>query len=182
MAAISALMYLVNCTKPDIAFAINLLARFSAKPTKRHRNGVKHILRYLKGTEDLGLFYKVGEDSNIKGYVDAGYLSDPHKGKSQIGYVFLQQETTVCWKSTKHGLIATSSNHSEIIAVHEASRKCVWLRLVDGFIKGSCGFPNVLESPTMIYEDNVACIAQIKVGYIKGDQIKHILPKFFFHP
>ena len=69
----------------DIAFAVNLLARFSAKPTKRHWNGVKHILQYIKGIEDLGLFYKVGEDNNIKGYVDAGNLSDLHKGKSQIG-------------------------------------------------------------------------------------------------
>jgi hypothetical protein len=66
LAAISALMYLANCTRPDIAFVVNLLARFSAKPTKRHWNGVKHILRYLKGTKDLGLFYKAGEDSNIK--------------------------------------------------------------------------------------------------------------------
>ena len=50
---------------------------------------------------------------------------------------------------------------------------------MDGFIKASCGFPNVPDSPTMIYEDNAACIAQIKAGYIKGDRIKHILPKFF---
>jgi len=69
---------------------------------------------------------------------------------------------------------------SKFIALHEASRECVWLRLVDGFIKGSCGFSDVPESPTMIYEDNAACIAQIKAGYIKGDRIKHILPKFFF--
>ena len=63
------------------------------------------------GTKDLGLFYKVGIDSNIKGYLDAGYLSNPHKGKSQIGYVFLRQGATISWKSTKQGLAATSSNH-----------------------------------------------------------------------
>ena len=108
--------------------------------TKQHWNGVKHILRYLKGIEDLGLFYKAGDDSNIKGHVDAYYLFDPHKGKSQTYYVFLRQGATISWKSTKHNLTTTSSNHSEIIALHEASRECVWLRLVDGFIKGSCGF------------------------------------------
>ena len=95
LAAINALMYLANCTRPDIALAVNLLARFSAKPTKRHWNGVKHILRFLKGTEDLELFYKVGEDSDIKGYVDACYLSDPHKRKSQTCYVFLRQGATI---------------------------------------------------------------------------------------
>ena len=45
--AISALMYLAQCTRPDIAFFVNLLARFSSEPTRRHWNGVKHIFRYL---------------------------------------------------------------------------------------------------------------------------------------
>jgi len=57
LSAIGALMYLTNSTRPDIAFAVNLLARHSAEPTKRHWVGVKTILRYLNGTRDLGLFY-----------------------------------------------------------------------------------------------------------------------------
>ena len=36
------------------------------------------------------------------------------------------------------------------------------------------------EIPTVLYEDNTACIAQLKGGYIKGDRTKHISPKFFF--
>ena len=36
------------------------------------------------------------------------------------------------------------------------------------------------DAPTIMYEDNAACIAQLKDGYIKGDRMKHILPKFFF--
>ena len=58
LSAIGALMYLANCTRPDIAFAVNLLARYSADPTRRHWVGVKTILRYLKGTQDLGLFFR----------------------------------------------------------------------------------------------------------------------------
>ena len=50
-------MYLANCTRPDIAFSVNLLAKYSSKPTLRHWNGVKHLLRYLRGTSDMGLFY-----------------------------------------------------------------------------------------------------------------------------
>lgn len=56
--AIGALMYLSNQTCPDIAFAVNLLARYSTKPTKPHWNGIKQIFRYLQGTRDLGLFLK----------------------------------------------------------------------------------------------------------------------------
>ena len=53
LSAIGALMYLANCTRPDIAFAVNLLARHSAAPTKRHWTGVKYILKYVNGTHDL---------------------------------------------------------------------------------------------------------------------------------
>jgi hypothetical protein len=50
-------MYLANNTRPDITFAVNLLARYSAAPFMRHWNEVKDVLRYLQGTSDLGLFY-----------------------------------------------------------------------------------------------------------------------------
>jgi hypothetical protein len=43
---------------------------------------MKDVLRYLQGTPDLGLFYKKYQDLSLIGYVDAGYLSDPHNGKS----------------------------------------------------------------------------------------------------
>jgi hypothetical protein len=48
LSLIGALMYLANSTRPDIAFAVNLLARHSAAPTKCHWIGGEHILRYLK--------------------------------------------------------------------------------------------------------------------------------------
>ena len=57
LSAIGALLYLAQCTRPDIAFSVNLLARFSSAPTQRHWTGVKNIFRYLKGTIDLGLFF-----------------------------------------------------------------------------------------------------------------------------
>ena len=82
LSAIGALMYLANYTRPDIAFAVNLLARYSFAPTRRHWNGIKHILRYLRGTTDLGLFYPNWSKPQLVGYADVGYLSDPHKGRS----------------------------------------------------------------------------------------------------
>ena len=46
-------------------------------------------------------------------------------------------------------------------------------------IQEECGLQNIKVNPTLLYEDNAACIAQIKEGYIKGDRTKHIAPKFF---
>ncbi|KAL0325286.1 UNVERIFIED_CONTAM: Retrovirus-related Pol polyprotein from transposon TNT 1-94 [Sesamum radiatum] len=122
LSAIGALMYLANNTRPDIAFSVNLLARYSSTPTKRHWNGVKHILRYLRGTSDMGLYFERHENAkatNLVGYSDAGYLSDSHKTISQSGYVFMYGGTAISWRSTKQTLVATSSNHAELIALYE---------------------------------------------------------------
>jgi hypothetical protein len=180
LSAIGALMYLANTTRPDIAFSVNVLARYSSAPTRRHWNGIKHILRYIKGTIDMGLFYSNTSRPDLIGYADAGYLSDPHKARSQTGYLFTYGGTAISWRSTKQTLTATSSNHAEIIAIHEASRECVWLRSMTHLIREKCGFINNSNKATVLFEDNAACIAQLKEGFIKGDRTKHISPKFFF--
>ncbi|KAL0291394.1 UNVERIFIED_CONTAM: Retrovirus-related Pol polyprotein from transposon TNT 1-94 [Sesamum calycinum] len=182
LSAIGALMYLADNTRPDIAFSVNLLARYNSTQTKRHWNGVKHILRYLRGTSDMGLYFERHENAkanNLVGYSDAGYLSDPHKTISQFGYVFMYGGTAISWRSTKQTLVATSSNHAELIALYVAGHECVWLRSLIHYVCESCELEPIEKSPTVIYEDNAACIAQIKETYIKGDRTKHISPKFF---
>jgi len=111
LSAIGALMYLANCTRPNIAFSVNLLARYSSTPTRRHWNGVKHVLRYLCGTTDIVLFYPRGSNSQLVGYADASFLSNPHKGRSQTGYLFTCGSTAISWRSVKQTVVATSSNH-----------------------------------------------------------------------
>ena len=179
LSAIGALMFLANQTRPDISFAVNLLARHSAQPTIRHWNGIKRIMRYLQGTIDMGLYFPNNTDKTLVGYADAGYLSDPDDAKSQTGYVFLHGSTAISWKSTKQTLTCTSSNHAEIIALYEASRECIWLRRIIDHINTNCGL-SALTEPTVLFEDNHACVEQISKGFIKGDRIKHIAPKFFF--
>jgi hypothetical protein len=183
--AIGALQYLANCSRPDIAFATSVLARYTSEPTKRHWIGIKRVLRYLAGTVNHGLFYRKEKNNvtlntnDIEGYADAGYLSDPHKGRSQTGYAFVYSEAAISWRSTKQTLVATSTNQAEIIALYEASRECVWIRQFLTFIRASLGVRSPL-TPTTIHEDNRACVAQVQRGYIKNDRTKHIDPKFFF--
>ena len=94
-------------------------------------------------------------------------------------YMFTNENTTISWRSTKQTLVATSSNHSEILALHEASHECYWLRSMIHHIWNSCGLPSKTDNPTIIHEDNAACVAQMKERFIKGDKTKHISPKFF---
>jgi hypothetical protein len=112
------------------------------------------------------------------GYADAGYKSDEISGKSQTGYIFLKNNAPISWKSVKQTVTATSTNHSEIIAFHEATREAVWLRQMNKIITEQCGFSQD-SKPTVIYEDNAACVAQVGAGFIKSDRTKHISPEIF---
>ncbi|KAM3398701.1 secreted RxLR effector protein like [Capsicum galapagoense] len=161
-------MYLANTTRP-ITFSVNLLARYISAPTMRHQNGIKH----------MSLFYSKDCGADLIGHADDGYLFDSHKTQSQIGYVFICGGTAISWRYTKQSIVATSSNHAEIIAIHEASRECVWLRSMIHIIreKYSVKYDNL---PIILYRDNSAYIAHLKGGFINGDRTKHILPKLFY--
>ena len=166
--AIGTLMYLVNCTRPDLCFAVNLLSRYNKNPTMRHWKGIKQILRYLKGTSDVGLYYSISDEkmnymknsiqklqnykgnpdqlfkniladlwykTDLTGYADAGFHSDPgDNGKSQTGYCFLRCGAAISWRSQKQKVVATSACHSEIIALHEATRQCNALHMLENTI------------------------------------------------
>ena len=88
--------------------------------------------------------------------------------------------TAISWRSIQQIMVATSSNHSEIPAIHETSYECVWLRSLIQHIQEICGLTSIRSNATVLHEDNVACIAQIKEGFIKGDRTKHISHKFFY--
>ncbi|KAM1683261.1 hypothetical protein ACFX14_034437 [Malus domestica] len=178
--------------EPEVPYlsAIGTLL-YSNAPTCRHWNGVKDIFHYLKGTTNLGLFYICKSpsvaapydsriDYRLVGYTDVGYLSDPQRTRSQTGYVFTIGDIAISWRSTKQMLVVTSSNHVEILALHEALHKCFWLREVMEHIRSTSGVTSVVDLLTMIFEDNAACIEQLKKGYIKGDNTNHIAPKFFY--
>ena len=180
LSAIGALMYLANYTRPDIAFAVNLLARYNSVPTWRHWNGIKYILRYLHGITDFRLFYLNWSKLQLVRYPDAGYLFDLHKGRSQTWYLFIYGNTAILWRYVKQTIFATSSNHVEIITIHEASRECVWLRSVIQHICEKYGLSSIKNSPMILYKDNATCISQIRGSYIKGDRTKHITPKFSY--
>ena len=89
LSTIGALMYLTNNTQPDMAFAVNLLARFCSYPTRRHWNGIKHVLQYLRGSIGRDSFYSNESRPQLIGYADAGFLFGPHKGRSQTDILFI---------------------------------------------------------------------------------------------
>ena len=73
----------------------------------------------------MGLFYSRESKQQLLGYADAGYLSNPHKGRSQTRYVFNYNGTAISWRFIKQTMVTTSSNHLEILTIHEASCECI---------------------------------------------------------
>ena len=63
-------MYLTNA-KLDIYFAVNTLSQYLVQPRRVHQIDAKHVMRYLKGTIDFGLYYDGNHDYKLYGYTDA---------------------------------------------------------------------------------------------------------------
>ncbi len=98
---IGSLMYLSICTRPDITYSVSNLARFSQHPTREHWTGVKRLLRYLKGTADLGILYTREKSGELRGFTDADWGEDQDSRRSTSGCVFLRARGAVSWKSRK---------------------------------------------------------------------------------
>lgn len=124
---IGSLMYLAICTRPDIAHAINYLSQFNTKYDSTHWSAAKRVLRYLKGTPELGLTYqKTGKPAC--GYVDADWANCITDRKSFTGYAFTLSGCPISWASRKQKTAALSSVEAEYMALTEAAKEAAYLK------------------------------------------------------
>ena len=80
-------MYLTN-TRPDICFALNTLSQYLVQPRRVHLVTAKHVMRYLKGTIDFGLYYDGSHEYRLYGYKDADWDGSILDRKSTLGRCF----------------------------------------------------------------------------------------------
>ena len=97
---IGSLMYLMNITRSDIAYAISKLSRYTSNPGEDHWKAIIRVLRYLRFTRDHGLNF-TRYPVVLEGICDAGRITDTKDSKSTSGYVFTLGGAAVSWKSTK---------------------------------------------------------------------------------
>ncbi|KAF2306960.1 hypothetical protein GH714_022798 [Hevea brasiliensis] len=98
---IGSLRYLVN-TRPDLAYSVGVVSRYMESPTTSHMNAVKQILRYVKGTLDLGIVYKKNQECEaLIGYSDSDLGGDTDDRKSTTGILFFLGESPITWVSQK---------------------------------------------------------------------------------
>ncbi|GKE87727.1 retrotransposon protein, putative, ty1-copia subclass, partial [Tanacetum coccineum] len=97
--AVVSIMYVVRCTRPDVAFAQNITSRFQQNPA----------------------------ELQVKCYCDAGFETDRDDTKSQTGYVFVLNGGAVVWKSSKQSTTAQHATEVEYIVASEAAKEAVWI-------------------------------------------------------
>ncbi|XP_071728192.1 secreted RxLR effector protein 161-like [Rutidosis leptorrhynchoides] len=126
--AVGSIMYVMVCTRPDIAQAVSVVSRYIDRLGKVHWQAVQWILRYLKGTTDIGLVFDSGGNTNVTGYVDSDYAGDLDRRRSQTGYVFTLGRCAISWKATLQSTVALSTTEAEYITMTEGVKEAKWLR------------------------------------------------------
>ena len=150
--AVGSLLYLSVATRPDITYALSNTAKFSSHPTAKHWTGVKRIMRYLKGTTNLGLFYSKEKSSKCVGYSDSDWGGDLDDRKSTSGYFFQIGCGSVSWRSKKQSCVALSTAEAEYMALVSAGQEAVWMRLLISQLYGSS------MKEIIVFEDNQSVI------------------------
>jgi len=163
---IGSLMYLMLCTRPDIAFAVGALSRYSSLPRTTHLTAAQHLLRYVKKTTHLGLTLGPFRTKALRPilYSDADWAGDLATRKSTGGYVCVLTEkdtqgepilSAVSWSSKRQQTVALSSTEAEYMALTQATKEAIW---VSRFLAELQGISENAES-TRIYVDNQGSIA-----------------------
>ena len=118
------LMYVVICTRPDIAHAVGVVSRYMVIPGKEHWEVVKWILRYLRGKSSTSLSFGKG-NVTLQGFVDVDLGGDVDSSKSTSGYIYTIGGTAVSWMSRLQKCVSLSSNEAEYVAIAEAGKEMI---------------------------------------------------------
>jgi hypothetical protein len=124
-ALVGSLLYLAMCTRPDIAHAVGMLSRFVSDPRTVHWQAAKSVLRYLSGTQNLGLLYDDRTQQFI-GYTDSDFAGDVTQRKSTGGFVFMFGGAAVAWSSKLQSIVATSTCEAELVAAARAVKEALY--------------------------------------------------------
>ncbi|CAI7926191.1 unnamed protein product [Closterium sp. NIES-53] len=167
-------MYLMMCTKPDLAYPLSLLARYVApgRHRKVHWDDAKRVLRYLCNTSGTGLMLGGRGPVVLTGHADASWVDDSATQRLSEGYTFSLGSGSVSWRSTCSSSVLSSSCEAEIYAGAMATHELRWLT----YLLTDLG--EQPRSSPVLYVDNKAMIAFCQEHRLEH-RIKHIALRFF---
>eukprot|EP00798_Chlamydomonas_sp_ICE-L_P010138 gene10138-biopygen7310 len=135
---IGSFIYLSTCTRPDIAFAVSTLSRFSANPTEAHWKAAKRLLIYLRDHRYLGICYKSGAGSELTVFSDSSFGECKLSRRSQTGVAILSAGSLISWSSKRQITPAVSTGEAEYQALATTAREVIWLK----YLRADIGFPS----------------------------------------
>ncbi|CAI7769572.1 unnamed protein product [Closterium sp. NIES-54] len=126
---VGCLIYLMTCTRPDLAYPLSLLARYVAPERHRkvHWDAAKRVLRYLCSTSGIGLVLGGPARVVLTGHADASWVDDLATQRSSQGYTFSLGSDSVSWRSTRSSSVLSSSCEAEIYTGSMAAQELRWL-------------------------------------------------------
>jgi hypothetical protein len=158
--ALGELNYLVSWTRPDIAFAVSALSKYCSNPSPQHFAALRHVYRYLRGTQDHGVTYtgagNIDALPTLTIYSDADFAACKDDRRSVTGYSVHLCGAAVSWLSTRQDTTAQSTVEAEYMSSAEAVKEAIWWR---AYLRG---MGHELRSPTVLYSDNQGSIALSK--------------------
>ncbi|CAI7907518.1 unnamed protein product, partial [Closterium sp. NIES-54] len=171
---VGCLMYLMTCTRPDLAYPLGLLARYVARGRHRkvHTDAAKRVLRYLCSTSGMGLVLGGRGGVVLTGHSDASWVDDQATQRSSQGYTFSLGSGSVSWRSTRSSSVLGSSCEAEIYATAMAAQELRWLT----YLLTDLG--ERPRSPPVLYVDNKAAIALCQEHRLEH-RTKHIALRYF---
>ncbi|CAI7847033.1 unnamed protein product [Closterium sp. NIES-53] len=167
-------MYLMTCTRPDLAYPLSILARYVAPGRHRpeHVAAAKRVLRYLCSTSSMGLVLGGRRPVVLTGHADPSWADDQATQRSSQGYTFSLGSGSVSWRSTRLSSVLSSSCEAEIYAGAMAAQELRWLTylLID--------LGEQPRSPPVLYVDNKAMLALCREHRLEH-RTKHIALRYF---
>ena len=123
---IGLLMYLMNTT-PDICFLVNTLSQYLVKPRHVLLIVANHVMRYVKGTIDFGIYYVGDHDYRLYGYTDANWARSVLDKKSTSSGCYCLGSTMIPWFIKKQSNVSLNTAKAEYIAACSSSCEEIWL-------------------------------------------------------
>ncbi|CAI5518534.1 unnamed protein product [Closterium sp. Naga37s-1] len=171
---VGCLMYLMTCTRPDLAYPLSILARYVAPGRHRpeHMAAAKRVLRYLCSTSGMGLVLGGRSPVVLTGHADASWVDDLATQRSSQDYTFSLGSGSVLWRSTRSSSVLSSSYEAKIYAGAMAAQELRWLT----YLLTDLGEPP--RSPPVLYVDNKAMLAFCREHRLEH-RTKHIALRYF---
>jgi hypothetical protein len=163
-AIVGMLLYLSTNTRPDIAFAVSQVARFSTNPKKSHASAIKTILRYLKKTHDKGTIMRPTKAFSLDLHTDADFCGlfkreddrDPNVAKSRSGWIIQLCGCPLIWKSQLQSHITQSTTEAEYAALTSSLRVLLPLKKLIQEMVNEMGHEDLQNTKVhaTVFEDN----------------------------